>query len=714
MRYFVVMLAILTWWGCKTPAADGSSDTLSAKQHKKAAVLAAEQGKVTEAAYHNEMAWKKQPKMVDQLYAAAEGYYRAKDFRKSIELFKVLKNDKANKYPLSGLYLARALKQEGQYDEASREYVYFINTYTGDDKDKLANIVQNEIRGCGLALQMNSGAEKDLVLEHLNTGVNTDGAEFGLIPFGDDILYFSSTSGGMAKIYRTQYISGNWTRADIAKGLPAKQDAHVCNGTFSPDGNRFYFNICESVLQNGQMTSRCDLYMTKRSNSTWTEAIKLRDYINMAGTTTTQPYVTHNAGKEYLYFSSNREGGWGGLDLWVTSRDILTDDIDFTMPENVGSVINTAGDEITPYYNETDKTLFFSSNGHTGIGGYDIFKATGSLYNWQPAENMGMPYNSSNDDYNYCKRPNGSGGYFVSNRKFGAEKLTSVDTDIYTFSKKEEELSAKGRIVDVTTNTVLANVKVSLYEVLSDGNTRLMSSQESADGFFSFILLKDKKFKIEAAKPNYYISSFTLDPQTSNSTMLTNLQLGLEKASGSSSVVIDDSGPKNPSGGGGTKPNSGGTKPNSGGTKPNSGTGTSGTNGGVIMGGGSGTKPSTGNTGATTGNASNMAGKRLMKPANEAAEVLTDAQIVAGTYYKIQLAAVKDINTMATKIAVLKTSETHFDHELIVTKSLTRILLGDFKAFGDAQASLAKIKPNGFPDAYIVRYENGVRIKNGQ
>ena len=713
MRYFVVLLAMLTWWGCKTPASSGNPEGMSPKQHKKAAALATEQGKVLEAAYHNEMAWKQKPKMTAQLFAAAEGYYRAKDFRKATELFKALKNQNdADKFPLAGLYLARALKQEGQYDDASREYVYFINTYTGDDKDKLATIVQNEIRGCGMALQMNGTPEKDVIFEHLNTNINSDGAEFGLIPFGDDILYFSSTSGGMAKIFRTQNVSGTWTRAEIARGLPAKPDAHVCNGTFSPDGNRFYFNICETVIQEGQVTSRCDLYMTKRSNSTWTEAIKLRDYINMAGSTTTQPYVTHVGNKEYLYFSSNREGGWGGLDIWVASRDITTDDIDFTMPENIGSIVNTAGDEITPFYDEVTKALYYSSNGQTGIGGYDIMRSEGSLNRWQPSENIGMPYNSSNDDYSYCRRPNGNGGYLVSNRKFGAEKLTTLDTDIYVFSKKEETLMAKGRIIDVNTNVALGSVKVSLLELLADGTTRLMSTQESTDGAFSFTLLKGRKFKIEAAKPSYYISSFTVDPQTTTSTALENLTLGLEKVK--DAVVIDDSDPK-------TKPTGSDTsvkpKPSGGATRPTNGGGaTRPTNGGAT-GGGTATKPTTTGTATpttTTPTTGSMAGKRLMKPANEAAEVLTDAQIVAGMYYKIQLAAVKDEKTMAAKIAVVKTEDTHFDTELIVSKNLTRILLGNFKSFGDAQASLAKAKANGFPDAYIVRYENGVRIKNGQ
>ncbi len=133
-----------------------------------------------------------------------------------------------------------------------------------------------------------------------------------------------------------------------------------------------------------------------------------------------------------LYFVSNMPGGYGGSDIYVSYRQGYTTSKlggTWSTPENLGSAINTEGDELYPYIHP-DGTLYFSSNGHAGLGGFDIFYANLINDNWIEPRNLGYPINSSKDDYGYITYKNKGSGYFSSNRKSGG-----LDFDIFYFEK---------------------------------------------------------------------------------------------------------------------------------------------------------------------------------------------------------------------------------------------------------------------------------------
>ena len=143
--------------------------------------------------------------------------------------------------------------------------------------------------------------------------------------------------------------------------------------------------------------------MIKKSGNAWSQPERLPDYINMKGVTATHPFPVHIGGQEFLYFASSRTGGRGGMDIWYVTRDLGIDNNDFTFPVNLGPSVNTLGDEITPYYDQTEGALYFASNGLISIGGFDVFSSRGTEVNWSVPENVGLPYNSSADDYFFIK-----------------------------------------------------------------------------------------------------------------------------------------------------------------------------------------------------------------------------------------------------------------------------------------------------------------------
>lgn len=463
-------------------------------------------GKLADAAEYFENAWRAKTSRDDLIFRAGECYYAVKNYHKAAEAYRqVAGRDKD--FELVTLKFARALKQDGRYEEAMKAFKNFESTYGGKDRPQVVTITQNDIKGCQLGIDLTTErAPSELPVEvaHLPDHVNTPENEFAPLPFGDDILYFSSTVSGAAKIYRTQRVDGNWVQSSGLKDFPKIEEAHFGNGVFAPDGKRFYFTECGNYAFGNGLRAKCDIYMTKREASGWSQPEKLRDYINAPGFTTTQPFVVHDRGIEFLFFASDRTGGEGGMDIWMCQRVLDgSEDIDFSYPANLGQKINTGGDEITPFFDATSQTLYFSSNGQISLGGFDIQKSVRSGGKWTRPENLGIPFNSNCDDFSFILKKSGNGGFFVSNRFFGLEKTSSSDEDIFEFSPKASRLEITGRVLDAATEGPLGDCLVALYELVPGEESRLLQVRPTSDGAFRFPALPGKKYLLEASKDGF-------------------------------------------------------------------------------------------------------------------------------------------------------------------------------------------------------------------
>ena len=308
-------------------------------------------GNYEEAAQNYFEAWKLKNTKTDLAYSAGECYFKLRDYHKAAQALENVKDDIEN-FPYAGLLYAQCLKQNKQYDLAIAQLTTYSKQYNGDDKAAIMKAVLNEIKGCELADKL--PVDQQIEVEHLSESVNTMADEFAPLPFSDDIFYFSSTMAHKSQLYRSQLKAGNWTKA-IQPNFPKIETGNVCNGTFTPDHKRFYFTICEAE-QFDLVSAKCDIYVTVRDDGNWTKPKKLRDYVKLEGTTATHPYVIHKGQTEILFFSSDRKGSLGGMDIWYMTRNVNSKDYDFTLPKNAGPQINTAGDEITPYFDQANKT----------------------------------------------------------------------------------------------------------------------------------------------------------------------------------------------------------------------------------------------------------------------------------------------------------------------------------------------------------------------
>ncbi len=673
MARTIILLALTAFFFSSVQA-----QQMSWRKHKKMAEELLEQAQYADAAEHFEQAWKKKSKKKDLIFKAAEAYYIVKEYRKAAEAYKNVSTD-YKKYPTAGLEYARCLKQDGQYDEAIEEFLNFVENYTGEGQEILSEVVQREIEGCSLGREMASMDNPDgIQLEHLGTGVNTPETEFAPIPYNDNVLYFSSTMGERAKIYLSyKQEDGEWSKANIPESFPVVENGHFCNGSLTPDGGRFYFTICQSLENWGALTAQCAIYTIKKTDSGWTSPEKLRDYINNSGSTTTHPYVIHRDGSEILYFSSNREGTLGGMDIWYATRDLNSDDIDFTFPVNLGSKINSLGDDLSPYYDTQEGILYFSSNGLVSTGGQDIFKARGGETKWETPENLGTPFNSSADDYYFILNSSRTGGYLVSNRLFGMEKITTTHEDIFSFALQPmHEVILKGDVFEKESQNLLSDITVSIYEI-DDNHETLLLNQSFEDGSYAFELIPNKRFKVEIQRDGYYpafymLDSFEPDPDGNYGELVylekheeeLSLDSGLED-SGLDSDLVD-----------------------------------------IIEEIEIPYQPPAPPTVVEESSGIEYTARGLSS--HDSFEYITSAPRLTGTYYKVQIGALKNVNTLQNRYDPVRVFG-RLDTEYITKKDLTRILVGDFLTKSEAKNAMQEIRRSGFSEAFMVRYDEGVR-----
>ncbi|MCB9264058.1 MAG: PD40 domain-containing protein [Lewinellaceae bacterium] len=663
-RKIILLLLLSVGFACFAPAQ-------SWRKLKKEAEQAYQEGQLSEAAEKYEEAWRKKRKKEDLVYQAGELYYQLRDYRKAAEAYRPIK-EKNSEFPLVGLKYARCLKQDGQYDRAINEFEAFMESYTGDGKDILEEIIQNEIAGCRLGMDAPAQADRDIEILLPGDGINSDEDEFSPYPISDNELYYSSAVGGRARIYSSKRVGSNWSKGEPPRNFPVIQSGHFCNGSMAPDGSRMYFTVCSNTgAPWNDIKTRCEIFVTKRVGAVWSQPERLPDYINMAGVTATHPSVVHQRGQEILFFSSNREGGRGGMDLWYASRDLGADNLDFTFPVNLGPVVNTLGDEITPFYNVENQTLYFASNGHISIGGFDIFSAIGDEVSWSQPDNLGMPANSSADEYFYILNPSRTGGFLTSNRVFAGQKTSTTQEDIFEFAVGGRRVMVKGNVYDRQSGEPINDVTVSLYQVFDDGRESELITRSFNDGKYSYEIMPNRRFRVEVSAYGYEPGSYRFSSDDAN-TFTYGQPIFLEVEGAAPTPSPEPTYPGEP------------VSP----TEPGQPTG----------------QP------AVETPAGQPYTARGRGP-NDNYEYQTSAPRHNGTYYKIQLAAVgtyradrfSDVGTLG-----------RVDTELILARGLTRVLLADFFSLGEARSALQQVKNKGYSSAYIVEYIDGERYSKVQ
>ena len=459
-----------------------------------------------EAAREFERAYLAKPKREELAFHAAELYSLVKDYARAERLYAVVAED-VDDYPLAGLKRARCLKQSGRYEDAVREYLDYLARYDRDDRAVVADIVELEVQGVNLARQEGGQPSGEFVVRQLNAGVNGPHDELAPMPLAETALYYlSDRLAGKTRVYRSDLEGGLWGEARLAEQFPVVRGKHVGAGTLGPAGDRFYFALCDERADMGQPAAPCALYVTvRRESGEWTSPQALPSYINSPdATTTTQPFAYREGEREVLLFASDRLDGHGGLDLYRAERPLDSDATDFSFPRNLGPVVNSVADEVTPYYDDATKTLYFSSNGYLNYGGFDVFRARGDAVGFGKPENLRSPVNGPADDYYWRGAPDGRGGFFASNRAVDGAKSRTSHEDLFRAEPGVPLMPITLAVVDSATGRPLGEVALAVYvHPAGGGARRLAASELSEDGYFALELPMGADIELDAQRLDY-------------------------------------------------------------------------------------------------------------------------------------------------------------------------------------------------------------------
>jgi outer membrane protein OmpA-like peptidoglycan-associated protein len=390
---------------------------------------------------------------------------------------------------------AQMLKANGNYAESNKQMQKFTEMEPNDSRAKIFNENPNYVP---ILLDQ----QKYFDLQSID--INSDKSDFGALLMNNTI-YFTSARNSNSKIY-------SWTKEpflDIYKAN-LNEDGTISNIllvnqinskyhdgsiSISQDGSTMYFtsdsfreNSFEKDKTNKLKLGRNNIFSAKFVNGKWDEITSLP--FNSKDFSTGNPSIS-NDGKT-LYFSSNRPGGIGGVDIWKVA---ISETGGYGTPENLGKNVNTEGNESFPFITSND-VLYFSSDAKQGLGAMDVYKI--DLTKNSGAINLGKPVNSEKDDFAFTINENKKIGFVASNRNGNDDIFKLIPVCNY-------ELNAI--VTNATTGEVLAEANVS---ILDDKNNIISTKKSNGNGEVSYIVECQKNYTIQAIKNGFESNSFTV------------------------------------------------------------------------------------------------------------------------------------------------------------------------------------------------------------
>lgn len=427
------------------------------------------------------------------------------DKTKSINyLEKVVQFEKSN--PTALYLLGRAYHFAYRFNDAVAMYQKFRAVNKGNVIE--IEDVEKQIEYCYNAFEIMK-FKLDVTFKNLGQHINSSGPDYyPFVPSNESFIMFNSkrnegsdiskAGNYFSKVYFSKTLNGEFTEA-----VKLNQNINTIEGTeevvgLSPDG-RFILFYFENETHDG------DLYIAEFGNDSIISIEKFPKEINSSFH---EIAATISSSGDEIYFASDREGGYGGVDIYVTRK---LPNGKWGLAQNLGPSINTKFDEDFPNISTDGETLFFSSKGHTSMGGYDIFKASWDNVKrtWTTIKNIGYPINTPEDNMNYRESKTGRTGYISALRAGGFG-----DLDIYSvvFNEVDPEYTViNGNVINEKTKEILTEVNISVLDLQTDQEYGTYLTNPHTGRFI--IILPPGKFNILVEIPGYktYTEDITIN-----------------------------------------------------------------------------------------------------------------------------------------------------------------------------------------------------------
>ncbi len=393
----------------------------------------------------------------------------------------------------TSLHLGQVLMMEGQYEEAKKWFLEYAKQRPGDPRGKvLANSCSN--------IGQYKSAQRNYSVSSLP--LSSDLTAFSPAFYGEDLVFVTErqdfgirrnntwTGGGMLDLYVIRKNNnGDWQEPKLFSAR-LKSSLNEGPATFTRDGKTIYFTR-NHKSSSGEKVKKLQILSATRKGGGWSQPKPLS--INSKGYNVAHPSIS--ADGQFLYFMSDMPGSKGGSDIYVSRKSGDS----WGAPQNLGSEINTKGNEAFPFIHP-DGTLYFSSDAHEGMGGLDIHIARNNNGKWTRIKNMGFPVNSAKDDFGIIVDKDYHNGYFSSNRSDGTDNLYKIrilqKDDIMAI--QPEGLAISGKLTDDSESAV-EGINVTLF---NEDKTAISSLKTLKDGTFRFeMLTPDQQYMIKVDEP---------------------------------------------------------------------------------------------------------------------------------------------------------------------------------------------------------------------
>ncbi len=467
------------------------------------------QSRVYDEAIENfKKALEKDRAFIEAYLMLGEVYFEKKDFDKVIFYYEQAMNLNPDFFPTGYFVLGNMYLDKGNYDKAKENYEHFLSNEERNkniDKEAEENIKRAEF---GIHAVNNPVPFQP---ENLGEKVNSRYNEYWPSLSADEsMLVFTillPKDKTNPKVFNNRqedfYFSvkeeDGWSQAKSV-GAPLNSGLNEGAQSISADGRYMFFTACNRSDGVGM----CDIYFSEKKGDEWTVPVNLQRPVN-SNRKETQPSVTTNG--RTLYFASDRGGTKGNLDLWVS---FLQEDGSWSNPENLGDKINTKGDEMSPFIHHDNQTLYFSSEGHIGMGGYDLFMSRrDSLGNWQEPINLGYPINTHNDEIGLIVNASGEVAYYSSDREQNNKDL--YEFELYKEVRPVPVSYMKGKVFNIDTKELLG----ARFELINLETGTLVSASQSdpITGEFLVCIPTDKNYALNVNRRGYlfYSDNFELE-----------------------------------------------------------------------------------------------------------------------------------------------------------------------------------------------------------
>lgn len=472
--------------------------------------------KYQEAAIFYEKAIERYPQYKLALYKLGQIAYSNLDFSSAKKYYtKLLEIDpESDAYVLAYTFLGNELQKQTNYLLAK---AYLEKALTKTRKGTRAySQIESQITNCEFALQLLNNPLV-IVPKPMPAILNfKDKQYFPAFTADGQAIYFTArTNGADEDIYISYRTDTSWTEPkSLSKIINTNYNEGTC--TISADGKTMVFTSCEGRESLGS----CDLYITKLTENGWSVPKNMGANVN-------SPFWDSQASLSsdgrVLIFSSDRYGGEGGKDLYVTQLGEMNE---WDRAKSLGKVLNTEKDEVSPFLHANGKSLFFASSGHTGMGGFDLFLTTKEGNQFSVPLNLGYPINDGSDQFALAISADGLQAYY--------SKETGDKVNLYQFDLPAElkekfnpTFYLKGHVKDATTKKPL-KARLQLIDLNSKAVVSSFSS-ETETGEYLAVLPFEGNFGLYVELPDYFFKSLSFSFGSSNNKSNKELEIELDK-----------------------------------------------------------------------------------------------------------------------------------------------------------------------------------------